>query len=54
LLLWSKDDNVAVPNTHPLNKLSQSNVININKTLMQLPLDKIAQLEKILIELNNS
>lgn len=54
LLLWTNEDNAAVSNTHPLNKLAQSNVVNINKTLMQLPLDKIEQLEKMIQELKNT
>ena len=55
LFVWSKNKDSMVADTHPINKLSaQPSTINISQTLLQLPYDKIAQLEKLVNELRNS
>ncbi len=55
LFVWHKAENSTVADTHPINKLSaQPSTVNISQTLLQLPYDKIAQLEKLVNELKNS
>jgi DNA-binding Xre family transcriptional regulator len=54
LFLWSKDNNDDVSESHPINKLAaEANPTSISQALMQLPYDKIMQLEKIVNELKN-
>ena len=55
LFLWSKDNKIAVDERHPINKLAnQTNTVNISESLLQLPYEKIAQLERLVHDLKNS
>jgi DNA-binding Xre family transcriptional regulator len=48
LFVWTRPDDVPVPDHHPLNKLvQQDNLGNITQNLLELPLDKLRQLQQI-------